>query len=120
MPRIPVKSTEKLAFAEERGKLKAKQQALKKEGVLIIAIETGKDTISYIDYIPPTFPICLIFGNEITGISQDILALADKKISIPIYGIKESLNVSVAGGVILYNMLEKYLHTTDIKRNTLQ
>ena len=33
MPRIPVKSTEKLAFAEERGKLKAKQQALKKEGV---------------------------------------------------------------------------------------
>lgn len=50
------------------------------------------------------FPLALVLGNEVKGISSKILEYCDKKISIPMYGKKESLNVSVAAGVALYTI----------------
>ncbi len=50
----------------------------------------------------PKFPLALVVGNEVSGLSPKILKYCDKKISIPMYGKKESLNVSVAAGVALY------------------
>lgn len=48
--------------------------------------------------------VALIMGNEGAGISKELLALADKKITIPIYGQAESLNVSIAAGVLMYHL----------------
>jgi tRNA G18 (ribose-2'-O)-methylase SpoU len=50
------------------------------------------------------FPICLVVGNEITGVSQEILDMCDFSIEIPQFGIKQSLNVAVAYGVTIFEM----------------
>ncbi len=54
------------------------------------------------------FPLCVIVGNEITGVSQDLIDLCDFSIEIPQYGIKQSLNVAVAYGVSIFE-LRKFL-----------
>jgi tRNA G18 (ribose-2'-O)-methylase SpoU len=53
--------------------------------------------------------ICLVFGNEIEGVSKEILDMADVCIEIPQLGIKHSLNVSVAGGIVIWDVLSKKL-----------
>lgn len=50
------------------------------------------------------FPICLVVGNEITGVSQEVLDLCDYSIEIPQYGIKQSLNVAVAYGIAIFEL----------------
>ncbi|HEY4755295.1 MAG TPA: TrmH family RNA methyltransferase, partial [Ignavibacteriaceae bacterium] len=54
------------------------------------------------------FPICLVVGNEITGVSQELLDLCDQSIEIPQYGIKQSLNVAVAYGVAIFELRKIY------------
>jgi len=76
---------------------------LKKQGVKIIALETGKKSKSILKY-KPKFPLALIIGNEVEGIKKNILKQADNIVSIPMQGIKSSLNVSVAAGVALYQI----------------
>ncbi len=80
---------------------------LKKQKVQVVAVETGQQSQDY-DSFKPKFPICLIFGNEVTGISPELLDLADARIKIPMFGMKESLNVVVCGGIILYDMVRKF------------
>ena len=74
---------------------------LKKDKVQIIALERtegGKDIFK----IKPKYPCCLIIGNEIEGVSDELLDLCDKTVEIPMRGMKESLNVSVAFGIGIY------------------
>ena len=54
------------------------------------------------------FPLCFIVGNEVNGVSERLSSLADYHIEIPMHGIKQSLNVSVATGVIGYELLRIY------------
>ncbi len=51
-------------------------------------------------------PLALVLGNEVKGISPKILKYCDEVVHIPMYGRKESLNVSVAAGVALYSLLQ--------------
>lgn len=74
---------------------------LSAQGVKIIALETGRQTIA-LPKVEPQFPLALVVGNEVTGVSKTILNLADQVVSIPMFGRKESLNVVVAAGVALY------------------
>jgi len=76
---------------------------LKKEGVQIIALEQAKDAVNYKKF-RPKFPFALILGNEVKGLSKDILKYADRVIKIPMYGKKESLNVAVAFGIAVYQI----------------
>jgi len=48
-----------------------------------------------------------VAGNEITGVDNEVLQLCDFAIELPMYGIKHSLNVSVAVGIAVYNTLTK-------------
>jgi 23S rRNA (guanosine2251-2'-O)-methyltransferase len=79
---------------------------LKKEGVQIIALETGDKSVNYLDF-KPKFPVALIVGHEVDGISPQLLKQADKIISLPMNGIKESLNVGVAMAVAGYHIISK-------------
>jgi tRNA G18 (ribose-2'-O)-methylase SpoU len=79
-------------------------QKLKKEGVQICAIEQHPTSISYKE-IPRSDRILLVFGNEVDGVDEKILKLSDVIAEIPMLGEKESLNVSVTAGIILYQML---------------
>lgn len=71
----------------------------------IIALEQDKKAIVYTKF-RPKFPLALIIGNEVKGISKKILKKCDKIIFLPMRGKKESLNVSVAFGVAGYHIIK--------------
>ena len=54
------------------------------------------------------FPLCIVLGNEVEGVSEELIKLCDQHVEIPMNGIKQSLNVSVAAGIIGYEMLRYY------------
>ena len=54
------------------------------------------------------FPLCIVLGNEVDGVSEKLIKLCDTHTEIPMHGIKQSLNVSVAAGIIGYEMLRYY------------
>src|SRR3989344_8882888 len=74
-----------------------------KEKVQIVALEQDKRAIDYRKF-KPEFTMVLVLGNEVEGLSKEILKYADKIIAIQMYGQKESLNVSVAAGIALYEI----------------
>ena len=78
---------------------------LKERGVQIIALEQTKKSIDYTKF-KPRFPVALIVGNEVNGVSKNLLKRADKVIHIPMHGKKESLNVSVAFGVAGFRIID--------------
>jgi 23S rRNA (guanosine2251-2'-O)-methyltransferase len=81
---------------------------LKSEGYTIVGLEQTHSSRMLHNYTPPSEKICLVLGNEVTGISEDILPHIDESVEIPQFGMKHSLNVSVAGGVALYAFFEKF------------
>lgn len=79
---------------------------LKKQGVKIVALETGAKAKNYTDF-KPKWPLALIIGNEVKGISPALLKRTDTIVELPMLGIKESLNVGVSFGAIGY-YLQQY------------
>ncbi len=80
---------------------------LKSEGYCIAALEHTDKSHPY-DAIDYPFPLCLILGNEVEGLSDDITGLCDIALELPMHGIKQSLNVSVAYGIMIYHLLGEY------------
>jgi tRNA G18 (ribose-2'-O)-methylase SpoU len=76
-------------------------------GYELAVIETSVRSVDIFDWTP-RFPVCLIFGNENDGVSDDVAELCDTHVRIPMLGFKHSLNVATAGGVVLYELLRKY------------
>ena len=74
---------------------------LQESGVTVVAVEQAPQSVSLFDFVPPE-NVAYIFGNEITGITEDVLALVDRVVEIPMLGQKESLNVSVTAGIVLF------------------
>jgi len=83
---------------------------LKKQNIPLIALEHTSESIPYNEF-EFKFPFCLLVGNEVDGISDELLQEADVSIEIPMYGLKQSLNVSVAFGVAMFHALAQYLDT---------
>ena len=75
----------------------------RKEGYEIIALEIAKGSTPISQYATPK-PVCLIVGHEISGVPQELLRAADCCVHIPMNGNKESLNVSVALGIALFEL----------------
>ncbi|MDP2629336.1 MAG: RNA methyltransferase [Candidatus Harrisonbacteria bacterium] len=78
-------------------------QELKSQGFTIVAVEQAPDSIVYTKAQLDLEKTILIFGHEVKGVDQSILALADQIIEIPMKGKKNSLNVSVAFGIVSYH-----------------
>ena len=76
---------------------------LRRQGVRIVVLETGSDGTP-LPALKPTFPLALVVGNEVTGVSPAVRRLADEVVEIPMLGQKESLNVAVAAGIALYQL----------------
>lgn len=87
---------------------------LKKKGYQIVC--TSPHTEQTIEDISIDKPIALVFGTEVNGISDDILAAADETIQLPMYGFTESFNVSVSAALSL-NTLRSRLSGSDIDWN---
>jgi tRNA (guanosine-2'-O-)-methyltransferase len=80
--------------------------ALKADGCRIAATDLGPGAVPYgeIDY---TVPTAIVFGNEKEGLSPETLALADVRVRVPMFGMAQSLNLSVSVGVILYEAVRQ-------------
>jgi len=90
-------SRERIAY-DERVTFVRKKQA---EGMQIVVTALDADAVSFreVDFTQPTL---LVVGNEKNGVSQEFIALADQTIVIPMMGMVQSLNVSVATAITLY------------------
>jgi len=77
----------------------------RKEKITIVSLEKTQGAID-LKKFKPQFPSVLLVGNEVEGVPEEILKISDKVISIPMRGKKESLNVSVATGIAVYEILK--------------
>jgi tRNA G18 (ribose-2'-O)-methylase SpoU len=85
----------------------AKIDTLKSRGYQIVGLEQTDSSELLSEFSPVSRKVCLILGNEVTGIDSGIIPYLDKAVEIPQFGMKHSLNVSVACGVALYAFLLK-------------
>jgi 23S rRNA (guanosine2251-2'-O)-methyltransferase len=92
---------------------------LRQQGQEIAAVETSVHATDLYDW-QPCFPVCVLFGHEVDGLAEPLLALCDTYVRIPMLGRKHSLNVATAGGVVIYELLRKYRALLDQARQTGQ
>lgn len=72
-------------------------------GFKIIVVEQAEKSLNLYHY-RHTVPVALILGNEVTGVTPDVLDASDTILELPMIGQKESLNVSVTAGIVLYQL----------------
>lgn len=79
-------------------------QRLKEAGFALLALEQTSQSINLLEYVPGSDKIVLVVGNEVEGVTPELLALCDTHLEIPMRGQKGSLNVSIAAGVAMYGL----------------
>ncbi len=79
--------------------------ALKQNNYSIYAVEQTEGSISLENFAITDKPIAVVFGNEVEGVSDEVLQLVDGCIEIPQLGMKHSLNISVAAGIVLWKLV---------------
>lgn len=83
-------------------------QKLKAEGVQVISIEQAENATELHNFSPqPRTTYALVFGNEVKGVSQEVVDASDVVIEIPQFGTKHSLNISVSCGVVVWDVFSK-------------
>lgn len=80
---------------------------LKEKGVKIIALELA-DNAQHFTEMDFKFPIAIVIGHEINGVSEDVMSECDGAISIPMLGRANSLNVATSFGIAVYQLLDNY------------
>lgn len=103
-------STETVAweYVENTLELVKKLQA---EGVKIASIEQAENATMLNDFQPdPGTTYALVFGNEVKGVSQEVISYSDLVLEIPQFGTKHSLNISVSCGVVIWDLFSKINH----------
>ena len=70
------------------------------------AVEIVADAVDLYDWAP-RFPVLVVFGHEVEGLPVEILERCETRVRIPMAGIKRSLNVATAGGVVLYELFRQ-------------
>ncbi|HOF41804.1 MAG TPA: RNA methyltransferase [Candidatus Hydrogenedentes bacterium] len=76
-------------------------------GIPVVAIETADNARSVGTYIWPQ-PVAIVFGNEVKGISPELLSECDEIVRIPMLGYKNTINVATAFGIVLYDILGQW------------
>ena len=83
-------------------------ESLKKDGYQIYAVEQAEGSYSLNEIeTEPDEKIAIIFGNEVTGVEQSTIAATDGCLEIPQLGMKHSLNIATAVGVVLWELVKK-------------
>lgn len=83
-------------------------QALKRDGYTIGVLEITDSPTPTTDIAESSFPLCLIVGNELHGVREQLVAEADVAFEIPQFGAKQSLNVAVAYGIAIFDIVRGY------------
>ncbi len=85
---------------------------LRDAGYHVFAAEVAHGSMLPQNLGPHHFPLAMVFGNELTGVPDDLLALCEGALEIPMFGTKHSLNVAVAAGVLLSTAVHRYRETS--------
>ena len=80
-------------------------EELKKDGFKIFAIEQAAGSIKLNRFDKAVEKLAVVFGNEVSGVEQSTIEMADGCIEIPQLGMKHSLNISVAAGIVLWELI---------------
>jgi 23S rRNA (guanosine2251-2'-O)-methyltransferase len=80
-------------------------EELKNEGYKIFAVEQATGSIKLNQFTSDVEKLAVVFGNEVTGVEQSTIEMADACIEIPQLGMKHSLNISVAAGIVLWEII---------------
>jgi tRNA G18 (ribose-2'-O)-methylase SpoU len=86
---------------------------LRKEGYIIIAIEQAEKSIMLNDFkTEQGKKYALVFGNEVNGVSDEVMQVIDDCIEIPQFGTKHSFNIVVSAGIVLWDFFTKLVHSS--------
>ena len=91
---------------EHINNIKTYLEGLRSNGFRIAGLEQNDNSILLPNYNPPS-KMALLIGEEVYGITKELIELCDDLVEIPMFGLKESFNVSVATGVALYAIRSK-------------
>lgn len=92
-------------YAEQPGQM---TRRLKEEGYKIVAVEQTTESVPLHHFrVMKDERICLVFGNEVHGVSEEVIEIADQGIEIPQVGTKHSLNISVCVGIIGWEIFKQ-------------
>ncbi len=83
-------------------------EKLKEKGYTLSALEITNKSLPVQEVREEHFPLALVVGNEVWGVSEAVLSACDVIFEIPLYGTKESLNVAVAYGIALFTLIERF------------
>ena len=98
-------ATETVSWMYKKSALEAVRH-LQSEGYRTVGVEqvAGSTPLNNFNWIPNQ-KLVLIFGNEVEGVSDEVLAICEECIEIPQFGMKHSLNISVAAGIVLWELV---------------
>ncbi|MBK7600434.1 MAG: RNA methyltransferase [Acidobacteria bacterium] len=80
-------------------------RALKDSGINIVSLEVASSSVPYTE-VSYQLPVCIVMGREYDGVSPEVLDLSDHIVHLPIFGMANSLNVSTAASVMMYEILK--------------
>jgi len=80
---------------------------MRRGGIAVLAVEYTVGSEPLYDF-QLCFPVALVMGNEVAGLDEEVRGLCDATVHLPMHGLKSSLNVSVAFGVAIYEILHRY------------
>ena len=104
--KVALGSTSSVSWEYEEETINAISK-LKKDSYHIIGVEQVENSSKLNDFYIPKKPIALIMGNEINGVSQNVIDICNNVIEIPQFGTKHSLNISVATGIVIWEIWKK-------------
>ncbi len=83
---------------------------LKQDGYKVLAIEQAEQSVALETFTwDGQAPLAIVFGNEVDGVGEEVMKVADGCIEIAQYGTKHSLNVAVTGGIVIWQLINAYL-----------
>lgn len=86
-------------------------ESLRESEYSIAAVEQVEKSVPLNDFAAGQFDkLAVVFGNEISGVGEDVLKICDAYIEIPQLGMKHSLNISVAAGIVLWEIVRTRIH----------
>ena len=88
-------------------------QSLKSAGYSVYAVEQTEGSIPLQEFaLPDAGQLAVVFGNEVSGVGEEALELCDGSVEIPQWGMKHSLNISIAAGIVLWELVRERMGPT--------
>jgi tRNA G18 (ribose-2'-O)-methylase SpoU len=105
-------ATDSVAWSYEKDALTVIQQ-LKADGYRLLAVEQVEGSTPLNEFsVDIDRPLAIIFGNEVSGVSDEVLQECSGSIEIPQAGMKHSLNIAVAAGIVLWELVRSRIQTS--------